>query len=87
MNYIGMVITVLAPEFGNSWGSSHGRVKPQIIILVFVAFPFSTKQLGDKNKDWLTRNQNNVSEWCDMSIPAGCYFNELALKIQLSVLA
>jgi len=24
--------------------------------------------LRRKNKDWLTRNQNNVSEWGDMSI-------------------
>jgi hypothetical protein len=23
--------------------------------------------LRGKNKDWLTRNQNNVSEWSDMS--------------------
>ena len=24
--------------------------------------------LRSKNKDWLARNQNNVSEWSDMSI-------------------
>ena len=31
---------------------------------------FSSKHtaLRRKNKDWLARNQNNVSEWCDMSI-------------------
>ena len=31
---------------------------------------FSTKQaaLERKNKDWLARNQDNVSEWGDMSI-------------------
>jgi hypothetical protein len=31
---------------------------------------FSTKHaaLRRKNKDWLARNQNNVSEWDDMSI-------------------
>jgi hypothetical protein len=23
--------------------------------------------LRRKSKDWLARNQNNVSEWCDMS--------------------
>ena len=30
---------------------------------------FSTKHaaLGRKSKDWLTRHQNNVSEWSDMS--------------------
>ena len=31
---------------------------------------FSAKHavLMSKNKDWLARNQNNVSEWGDMSI-------------------
>jgi hypothetical protein len=31
---------------------------------------FSTKHaaLRSKSKDWLARNQNNVSEWGDMSI-------------------
>ena len=31
---------------------------------------FSAKHaaLKLKSKDWLTRNQDNVSEWCDMSI-------------------
>ena len=33
---------------------------------------FSTKHaaLRSKSKDWLARNQNNVSEWSDMSIRA-----------------
>ena len=32
---------------------------------------FSTKHtaLRRKSKDWLAQNQNNVSEWSDMSIP------------------
>ena len=31
---------------------------------------FSAKHaaLRRESKDWLARNQNNVSEWCDMSI-------------------
>jgi len=32
--------------------------------------------LRRKSKDWLARNQNNVSEWGDMS---NCCFIELAL--------
>ena len=41
---------------------------------------FSTKHaaLRSKSKDWLSRNQNNVSKWSD-SLPADCCFNELAL--------
>ena len=31
-----------------------------------------------QSKDWLARNQNNVSEWSDMST-ADCCFSELAL--------
>ena len=34
--------------------------------------------LRSKSKDWLARNQNNVSEWSDMSIRY-CWFSELAL--------
>ena len=41
---------------------------------------FSTKHaaLRKKSTDWLDWNQDNVSEWGDMSIPE-CYFRELAL--------
>jgi len=40
---------------------------------------FSAKHaaLRRKSKDWLARNQNNVSEWNDMSI---CCFSELNYK-------
>jgi hypothetical protein len=34
--------------------------------------------LRSKSKDWLARNQNNVSEWSDMSI-RDCCFSELVL--------
>jgi len=57
-------------------GSSSGRVKPRTIKLVLL---LSTKhaELRSKSKDWLAQNQN-VSEWNDMSTPA-CCFGELAL--------
>jgi hypothetical protein len=32
-----------------------------------------------KREDWLVRNQDNVSEWCDISF-AYCCFSELATK-------
>ena len=35
---------------------------------------FSDKALRRKSKDWLARNQNNVSEWSDMSI-RGLFFS------------
>ena len=41
--------------------------------------------LRRKSKDWLVRNQDNVSEWGDMSI--GLLFqSDSTIKIQLSVL-
>ena len=40
-------------------------VKPKTIKLVVVA---SHAALRRKRKDWLARNQNNVSEWGDVSI-------------------
>jgi hypothetical protein len=49
---------------------------------------FSAKhaELQRKSKDWLARNQNNVSEWSDMST-RGLFFRWVsAIKIQLSVL-
>jgi hypothetical protein len=49
---------------------------------------FSAKHtaLRSKNKDWLARNQDNVSEWGDMSTLG--LFIQLAstMKVQLSVL-
>jgi hypothetical protein len=48
-------------------GSTPGRVLPKIIKLVFVASLLSMQALTSKSKDWLARNQNNVSKWSDMS--------------------
>jgi hypothetical protein len=35
--------------------------------MVFVAPPLSTEALRRNSNDWLARNQNNVSEWSEMS--------------------
>jgi hypothetical protein len=48
-------------------GSTTGRVLPKIIKLVFVASLLSMQALTSKSKNWLARNQNNVSKWSDMS--------------------
>ena len=49
---------------------------------------FSAKHtaLRSKSKDWLAWNQNNVSEWGDMSIPGLLFQWASTIKIQLSVL-
>ena len=60
----GVMVSVLATS--DVMGSSHGRVKPKTKIGICC---FSAKQaaLRSKSKDGLARNQNNVSEWSDMS--------------------
>jgi hypothetical protein len=49
---------------------------------------FSAKHaaLRRKNKDWLARNQDNVSEWSNMSIHGLLFQWASTIKIQLSVL-
>jgi hypothetical protein len=49
---------------------------------------FSAKQaaLKWKSKDWLARNQINVSKWDDMSIRGQLFQWASTLKTQLSVL-
>ena len=49
---------------------------------------FSAKQaaLSRKSKDWLDRNQNNVSEWRDISLCGLLFQLTSTMKIKLSVL-
>jgi hypothetical protein len=49
---------------------------------------FSVKHtaLRRKNKDWLGRNQDNVSEWGDMFIRRLLFQCASTIKIQLSML-
>ena len=42
--------------------------------------------LRRKSKDWLARNQNNVSEWSGMSIRGRLFQRASTIQIQLSVL-
>ena len=43
--------------------------------------------LRRKSKDWLARNQDNVSEWSDMSIRRLLFQRTNTIKIQLSALS
>ena len=49
---------------------------------------FSAKHtaLRRKSKDWLAQNQNNVSEWSDISTRRLLFHGASIIKIQLSVL-
>jgi hypothetical protein len=44
------------------------------------------RSIKEKEKDWLARYQNNVSEWSDMSSRRLLFQWASAMKIQLSVL-
>ena len=49
-------------------------------------FPVRHVALRRISKDWLARNQNNVSEWSDMSTRGLLFQCASTIKIQLSVL-
>jgi hypothetical protein len=55
--------------------------KPKTIKLVFVAFPLSMQHKGERAK-----NQDNVSEWSNMSIHRLLFQSASTIKIQISVL-
>ena len=49
-------------------GSIPGRVIPKTIQIDICCFYGKHAALRRKSKDWSARNQDNVSEWGDMSI-------------------
>jgi hypothetical protein len=49
-------------------------------------FPDKHPVLRRKGKDWVARNQNNVSEWSDMSTRGVLFHWVSTVQIQLSVL-
>ena len=63
-------------------GLSPSQVKPMTMKLVFAASPLSMQHEGVR-ADWLARIMCLNGRTC---LPADCCFNELALKIQLSML-
>ena len=67
-------------------GSRPDRVIPIAIVNWYLLVSVKQAALMKKCKYWLARNQDNVSEWCDMSIR--CLLVQYAsnMKIHLSVL-
>ena len=58
----GVMVSTLASSVERSWIRCPDRVKPKTKIDICC---FSTKYaaLRKESKDWLTQNQNNLSEW------------------------
>ena len=66
--------------------SNRGRVKPKTLNLVAGISCFNKHPaLRRKSKGWLTRNQDNVSEWSDM-FTHELLFNELAVDYKNSTM-
>jgi hypothetical protein len=74
-----------AAECGRSWVRTRSG---QTIDYKIGICCFSAKHatLRRKSKDWLGRNQNNVSEWSHMSIRGMLFQCASTIQIQLSVL-
>ena len=68
VNGIGVVlVSVLASSVVDSgFEPRSGQTKDNLIGMC--CFSAKHAELKRKSKDWLARNQNNVSEWSDMSI-------------------
>jgi hypothetical protein len=64
-NCIGSVMVSILASSAVDRGFEHGRVKDYKIGIC--CFSAKHTALRSKSKDWLARNQNNVSEWSDMS--------------------
>ena len=66
--------------------SSTGRVKLKTMELIFAAFSTKHTALRSKSKDCLAQNQDNVSEWVDMSDCRLLFKRANTIKILLSLL-
>jgi hypothetical protein len=79
------MVSVLASSVVDRWFESRsGQTKDYNIGMC--CFYAKHAALSRKGKDWLTRNQNNVSEWSDISIRRLLFQWASNLNIQLSVL-
>ena len=81
----GVMISVLASSTVDRglepWS---GQIKDYKIGICFLSAKHAA--FMRKSKDWLARNQNNVSEWSDMSTLGLLFQWASTIKIQLSVL-
>ena len=80
-----VIVSVLASSaVDRGFESRSGQTKDYQ--LVFVAYNAMHAELRRKSKDWLARNQDNVSEWSDMYIRGLLFLLANTIKKKLSVL-
>jgi hypothetical protein len=74
---VGVMVSVLATSaVDRGFEPQSGKTKDYKIGIC--CFSAKNAALRSKSKDWLARNQNNVSEWSEC-LSADCCFSELAL--------
>jgi hypothetical protein len=81
----GVMVSVLSSSAVNhGFEPQSGQIKDYKIGICY----FSAKHVASrrKNKDWLARNQENVSEWGDKSIHGLLFQRSGTIKTQLRVL-
>ena len=66
--------------------SGPGQIKLKTIMIGICCFSAKHAALRRKSKNWLARNQDNVSEWGDISIRGLLFQCSSTIKIQLSEL-
>jgi hypothetical protein len=79
-----MVSVLVSSVIDRGFESRSGQTKDYNIGIC--CFSAKHAALRRKSKDWLARNQNNVSEWDDMSIRGLLFQWASTIQIQLSVL-
>ena len=86
LNRIGgvMVSMLSSSAVARAFESRSGQTKDYKIGIC--CFSAKHAALRSKRKDGLARNQNNVSEWGDMSIRGLLFLSACTIKIKLSVL-
>ena len=85
-NYIGgaMVSVFASRAVERGFGPRSDQIKDYTICICWFSAKHTT--LRRKNKDWLTLNLDNVSDWSDMSIHGLLFQWSSTIKIRLSVL-
>ena len=80
----GVMVSVLEYRKTRVRTPRSGQIKDYKIGIWYFSANYAT--LMSKSKDWLARNQDNVSEWIDMSTRGLLLQLATTIKIKLSVL-
>ena len=68
MNHIGVVMVSMPPSSVVDHVFKRGLCQIKDYKIGICCFSAKQAALRKKSKDWLAWNQDNVSEWCDMTI-------------------